>query len=911
MPIGVCQTCGTTVRFEGAAGLCPNCGTVLRAGQRAAKTKPAPAATSTPSPVKKNRPKNEPVDLESLDLGVEQEFAPGESGPARAPTDPVIFYLSVGAGAVLLVFGLYFALATFLASPGKPISPPTAPPPSQLASNIPPPPAPVAAPAPVVEPVPVAVPVAVARPVPTTGPAWMSLKPSIPILVDPPISDKIVGETITKAVAYLKSRFGDDALLNLNVNSATSVGINTLAVYAFLHAGEAISDTDLLVSSEFMQRLLNRLKQFEMVNDLPTYERSLRASALAMFDRTVDQDQLIKDRNWLVASAPYGAYDYTPIPKGVTERWDNSNSQYGLLGVWAASQAGVSVPDKYWADVEQHWLSSQDHDGGWNYTGADSHPSTTTMTAAGITSLCVTAEQQELIASKGRHDARPQLTRAIARGIDWLGDSDHVTDPGSEHHGYRMYGIERAALATGFRFFGEHDWYRELGAREIKMQNPDGSWAIGDAAMGTTVETSFRVLFLSRGRQPLLMNKLRFAGDWNDRPRDVAKITQFVSAQLEKPFAWGVADLNRDWQSWMESPVLFISTDAAADFSDEECQKLRAYTDAGGMIFMHNEYGSPEVDDFVAGVVKRAYPEYSMTKVPANSLLYSAVYPIKKLPMLGAVGNGIRTFLIYSPKDITQDWVRFRPKDSAKENTSLQLAVNLTVYAEGKSEYRNRLDSPYEELPNFTPAGTLPLFQISYPGAWNPEPKAYERFSRWFQKQTNLKLDVEPASLEHLDWQKSPIAVMTGTSAIDIQKIDSRSLHNFVSSGGVLFIDAAGGNTAFAQSVQDQFFPRAFPGANLSPILPYHPIFAGSRACMDPLPKPRLRNYAVSLLTGPPPDLQYATVGKGMVILSSLDVTAGLLSSSTYAINGYTPTYCQSLMKNVILWAIGRYNHQS
>jgi hypothetical protein len=355
--------------------------------------------------------------------------------------------------------------------------------------------------------------------------------------------------------------------------------------------------------------------------------------------------------------------------------------------------------------------------------------------------------------------------------------------------------------------------------------------------------------------------------------------------------------------------VLFITTDAAADFSDEECRKLRAYTDAGGLIFIHNEYGSPEVDDFVAGVVKRAYPEYSMTKMAANSPLYSVVYPMKKLPMLGAVGNGIRTFLIYSPKDITQEWVRFRPKDSVKDNTSLQLAVNLTVCSEGKSDYRNRLDSPYEELPKFTPAGTLPLFQISYPGNWNPEPKAYERFSRWFEKQTNLKLDVQTTSLQSLDWQKSPIAVMTGTSAIDTKKLDLQGLHNFVTSGGVLFIDAAGGSAAFAQSVQDDFLARAFPGENLSPILPYHPIFAGGKACMDSLPKPRLRNYASSLLSGPAPEIQYVNVGKGTVFFSSLDVTAGLLSSSTYAINGYTPSYCQSLMKNVILWAIGRYNH--
>ena len=905
MPIGVCQTCGSTVRFEGAAGLCPSCGTVLRAGERAARTKPSPAAAAPESPLKNRRAKKDPVDLESLDLGEEEEFAPGESGTGRAPTDPIIFYLIVGSSAVLVVFGLYFALSTFLSRPTKPAIAP--PPPISL--NLPPPPPATVEPVSPAQPVPtpVGTRVVIAHPAPTTGPAWMSLKPSLPKPDENAITDDRVGIAITKAVAFLKTRFGDDALLSLKVDDSHSVGMDALAIYSLMHAGEAIDDPDLLVSSEFIQRLLNRLKQFAMTDDLPMYDRSLRASALAMFNRTVDQDQLSKDRNFLLKAAAYGAYYYTPInPKTPPEsvNWDNSNSQYGLLGVWASAQTGMSVPDKYWADVEQHWLSCQNIDGGWGYS-LNSPQTSTSMTAAGVTSLCVTAEQQELIASKGKHDARPQLTRAVARGIDWLGDENHLEDQGS-NSGYNLYGIERAALATGFRFFGDHDWYRELGAREIAEQHEDGSWDQGDGDTGMTVETSFRILFLSRGRQPLLMNKLRFTGDWNDRPRDVAKITQFVSSQLEKPFAWGVADLNRDWKTWMESPVLFITTDAAADFSDQECVKLRAYTDAGGLIFIHNEYSSPEVDEFVAGLVKRVYPEYPMKKVAPGNLLYSAVYPIKKPLLLGAVGNGVRTFLVYSPKDITQDWVRYRPKDNAKDNASLQLAVNLTVVGEGKSDYRNRLDSPYEELATIPPNGALPVFQISYPGAWDPEPKAYERFSRWFEKQTSLKLDVKPMLLTGLDWQKSPIAVMTGTAAIDTRSIDTRHLHDFVNSGGVLFIDATGGNTIFADSVQGDFLPRVFPGASLSPMLPYHPIFAAGGLCMDALPKPKLRNYATSLLSGPVPDIQYANVGKGTIIFSSLDVTTGLLSSSTYAINGYTPAYCQSLMKNVILWALGR-----
>ena len=51
--------------------------------------------------------------------------------------------------------------------------------------------------------------------------------------------------------------------------------------------------------------------------------------------------------------------------------WDNSNSQYGLLGVWAGAEVGMEVPDVYWRSVEQHWVSTQFRTGEWAYKKND------------------------------------------------------------------------------------------------------------------------------------------------------------------------------------------------------------------------------------------------------------------------------------------------------------------------------------------------------------------------------------------------------------------------------------------------------------------------------------------------------------------------------------------------------------
>ena len=59
---------------------------------------------------------------------------------------------------------------------------------------------------------------------------------------------------------------------------------------------------------------------------------------------------------------PYGPVGDNQVPKAdirIEFPWDNSNSQYGLLGVWAGAEVGMEVPDEYWQSVEQHWVSTQ------------------------------------------------------------------------------------------------------------------------------------------------------------------------------------------------------------------------------------------------------------------------------------------------------------------------------------------------------------------------------------------------------------------------------------------------------------------------------------------------------------------------------------------------------------------------
>ena len=53
---------------------------------------------------------------------------------------------------------------------------------------------------------------------------------------------------------------------------------------------------------------------------------------------------------------------------------DNSNTQYALLGLNAATEVGVPVKPEVWTLARTYWERSQKHDGSWAYTPDSAEP---------------------------------------------------------------------------------------------------------------------------------------------------------------------------------------------------------------------------------------------------------------------------------------------------------------------------------------------------------------------------------------------------------------------------------------------------------------------------------------------------------------------------------------------------------
>ena len=113
------------------------------------------------------------------------------------------------------------------------------------------------------------------------------------------------------------------------------------------------------------------------------------------------------------------------------------------------------------------------------------------------------------------------------------------------------------------------------------------------------VATSFALLFLAKGRAPVLINKLvhRPELDWNNDPDDVRNIVSIVSADWKNLLTWQVVDpRTASVQEMLQAPIAFLNGHDAPDFSPQAKENLKGFVEQGGFIFADACCGSRAFD---------------------------------------------------------------------------------------------------------------------------------------------------------------------------------------------------------------------------------------------------------------------------------------------------------------------------
>lgn len=406
---------------------------------------------------------------------------------------------------------------------------------------------------------------------------------------------------VDRGVEYLLSRIQPEGPVTEDMTHPESLhygGKTALVAYALLASGVDPSN----------ERLARAIKWLSKAKLNSTYAIALRACMYSMLTDPQTLGPLKADVDWLMkASGGDAAYTYISQDSNKSDpEYDNSNSQMAVLGVWMASQRGIEVPASYWKSVEQHWLNQQQPDGGFGYTALALPARTKTygsMTAAGLASLYICFDElrrNDYARCTGNTEYRP-----ITDAMEWMSRNFSLNNPSSNgwNH-YWMFCVERVGLAGGHKFIGKHDWFTDCVKELLETQLPDGNWGYENAYP----ETAFSLMFLAKGRNPILFNKLQYEGRWNSRPRDIANLTRWLGHTFERTLNWQIVEIDRPMRQWQDAPILYISGSSAAKFTDEQVQSLRDFVLQGGTILSEAACNNAEFSRSMRQLYKRMFP---------------------------------------------------------------------------------------------------------------------------------------------------------------------------------------------------------------------------------------------------------------------------------------------------------------
>jgi len=760
------------------------------------------------------------------------------------------------------------------------------------------------------------------------------------------ITAEQVRETIKRGVVYLKSQ-QSKTKGNWPERAGYRGGLTALCTLALLECGEK-------ADSPAVKKALSYLRSLDERRD--TYSTAVQIMVFAAADPKTDMHLILRNAEWLeraqvVEGERAGAWTYF-ARVGRRMGGDNSNSQFALLGLHEAEQAGVRVGEATWKRALEYWRGCQRPDGSFAYykdlEGVPKAASTGSMTCAGIAALVIASGRlhdgdARVVGDMVRCCCEQQDNSDLERALQWLGSrfSVHVnpgpasgsrirTDFTISGRYYYLYGLERVGRLTGRRFIGRHDWYREGAEALVEEQQDSGFWSgKGHGEDDPLIATSFALLFLAKGRRPVVMAKLKhgYGNDWDRHRSAVHNLTGNVERRWRQKLTWQTIDVRAaTLEDLLETPVLFVSGSEGLELAAERKQTLKSYVDQGGFLFAETCCGGGDFDRDFRALMKELFPDSSLRLLPADHAIWYAeeqVDPKHMRPLYG-IDSCCRTSIVYCPRDLSCYWELSRghrktgyPKSVQDEiNACMAIGANVLAYATNR-ELKDKLDRPRISGHG---AGTeqkdrslLIIPKLAHAGGSDDAANALSNLLEVIGSQVGLRLSSEQQLLSAGDPQlfDHPIIFIHGRRDFRFSPMERRSLATYLKRGGCLFGDAICASSQFAAAFRREI-KAALPEAEFERLPAGHPIFTNEFRGYDlstvTLRDPQVRTGDDPLkakLTKAKPLLEGVEIdGRLAVVFSPYDISCAMENHASMECKGYIKADAARIGVNVVLYAL-------
>ncbi len=775
-----------------------------------------------------------------------------------------------------------------------------------------------------------------------------------------------VRQAMESGVRFLKNRQQANGNWD-DVGGGERCGMTALSVLAMMSCGVSKNDPS-------VQKAMKYLRLFPGKESGRNYSLSLQTMAFCLVEPEKDMELIranvkrLEQQQVRGSDESTGGWHYDSDGSS-----DLSNSQFSILALYEAERVGVDIQRDTWTRALRYWSSTQNaqggHDGGWGYTpspnGSDGVRGS--MTCAGIASLIVTSGVLGSDGATVRGDQilcfQPQNRKTaeqIQKGLAWLGRHFSVSQnpaAGGMYQFYYLYALERVGRMTNHRFIGNHDWYREGADKLLQLQDPiDGGWR--GAGEHELVATSFALLFLSKGRRPVLMSKIQYGtgkrneNSWNLHPNDANNLTLHAEKQWKQEMTWQMVELDKaNVDHLLQSPVLYFSGNCSPLGADDTktaqiAAKLRQYIDQGGFIMAEAQSNDRnDTQGFDAGfreLMKQVFPEpgYELQLLERSHPIWAAearIDPEQLRPMEG-INFGCRTSVVYIPPHVDSATKTPKPSLSClwevapmfrraepyppvvqkQIDAGLGMGLNILAYAtERELKFKDEIaeSAAKQNIETGRRRGKIFLSFLDPGGAMNPAPHATSNLLLALEASHGVAVETRADTITALEENlyEHPILFMHGRSEFQFSPEQRENLRHHLTRGGFLFVNAICGSAAFSESFQKEIV-EIFPDSKLEAIPLDDPLFSDDYGGYDISAQRTLEVRSPQRAPGQPliSKTQHAAPrlfgirldGRLVLVFSPDDVSCALEKASSMECRGYTNTSAIQLATNVVFYAL-------
>lgn len=181
-------------------------------------------------------------------------------------------------------------------------------------------------------------------------------------------------------------------------------------------------------------------------------------------------------------------------------------------------------------------------------------------------------------------------------------------------------------------------------------------------------------------------------GDWYNDPSSEENLLKFIAenTNINVVPKYEYVDLSTD--NIFQYPVLFLTGHGNVNFSSSEADRLRRYLDAGGFLYIDDDYG---LDPYIRKEMKKIYSEKDFVELPPSHKIFNVHFTLAKgvpkvhehddkAPQTFAIYNDKRISVIYTYESNPADgWADPDVHKDSKEKRleALRFGANLLIFA--------------------------------------------------------------------------------------------------------------------------------------------------------------------------------------------------------------------------------------